>query len=72
MPALPTVTVSDAQAARCLAAWGSVAAYKEWLRGSVRDYVLAAERVRVLGPLQQQMQAALAALAADDPTAGAV
>lgn len=69
MPDLPTITVTTAQAQRCLAAWGSVESYREWLAGSVRDYVRHAERARVLEPLQQQLRDAVAALDADDPLA---
>lgn len=71
MPDLPTLTVTTAQAQRCLAAWGSVAAYKEWLADSVRRYVRGAERAAVLDPIQQQLRDALAALDADDPIDGA-
>lgn len=67
MPDLPTLTITDAQADRCLAAWGSVAAYREWLADAVRRYVRTSERAAVLEPLQQQLRDALAALDADDP-----
>jgi hypothetical protein len=39
MPDLPTITVTAAQATRMLAAFGSVANYKEWLRGRVVEEV---------------------------------
>lgn len=39
MPELPTLTVSDAQAARLMAAFGSVVDYKAWLRRQLVDHV---------------------------------
>ena len=71
MPELPTLTVTQEQADRAVAAWGSVAAYKAWLAASVRAYVLASESAAILGPLRDQMAAAQAALDADDPLEGA-
>lgn len=44
MPTLPTLTLTDAQATRCLAAWGSTENYRTWLRGQVAGFVIAAER----------------------------
>ena len=43
MPTLPTLTVTDAQANRMIAAWGSTAAYKEWLKEQVIQYVIRRE-----------------------------
>lgn len=40
MPTLPTLTVTDAQAQRITAAFGSVANYKAWLKSQVIEYVL--------------------------------
>lgn len=37
---LPTLSLDDAQAARCLAAFGDAAAYRKWLRRQVADYVI--------------------------------
>lgn len=39
MPALPTLTVTQAQADRMIAAYGSVTAYKQWLRESIAAFV---------------------------------
>lgn len=39
MPTLPTFTVTDAQAQRMLAAWGSAEEYKKWLREQIALYV---------------------------------
>lgn len=63
MPDLPTLTITGDQAQRCLAAWGSVAAYKAWLRGAVRGYVLAKEEA-------DQQAAIAAALLARNPALG--
>jgi uncharacterized NAD(P)/FAD-binding protein YdhS len=40
MPALPTFTVTDAQAQRLLAAFGSVDNYKAWLKEQLVRYVV--------------------------------
>lgn len=72
MPDLPTITVTDAQAVRCLAAWGSVAAYKSWLQGQVVDYVKGAERAAALADVLAAQQAALAAIDTTDLLDGAV
>lgn len=40
MPTLPTLTVTQAQADRLLAAFGSTAAYKEWLKDALIGYVI--------------------------------
>lgn len=39
MPTLPTFTVTQAQADRLLAAFGSVDAYKAWLKEQLITYV---------------------------------
>ena len=40
MPNLPTIFVTDAQADRLLAAFGSVENYKAWLKATLIDYVV--------------------------------
>lgn len=70
MPALPTLTITDEQAARCLAAWGSAGAYRAWLAGQVRGYVRAQERAAALAEILSAQEAALAAVDASDPIAG--
>lgn len=40
MPNLPTLTVTDAQASRITAAFGSVTAYKQWLKEKIIEHVL--------------------------------
>lgn len=43
MPTLPTLTVTDAQATRMIAAFGSAEAYRTWLKEQIIDYVVAKE-----------------------------
>lgn len=43
MPMLPSIEVTQTQADRMLAAYGSIANYKQWLTQSIIDYVLADE-----------------------------
>ena len=43
MPQLPTLTVTDVQAARIIAAFGTVEAYKEWLKERLINHVLDVE-----------------------------
>lgn len=71
MPTLPSLTITDDQAARCLAAWGSVAAYKTWLAAEVAGYVRATERAAVLADAQDAALAQLAAIDDSDPLADA-
>jgi hypothetical protein len=71
VPALPTLTITDDQATRCLAAWGSVAAYKAWLASEVAGYVRASERATVLADAQDAALAMLAAIDDSDPLADA-
>lgn len=40
MPDLPTLTVTQAQADRMIAAWGTAAAYRQWLRSKIVEYVI--------------------------------
>jgi len=64
MPALPTLTVSQAQADRLLAAFGSVAAYKQWLKDSLVQYVIDAENVSKFDAVRQDQAASEADLTA--------
>lgn len=59
MPNLPTLTVTDAQADRMLAAWGTIDHYKAWLQQQIIEFVIEAER-RVANQefMQQQNEAA--------------
>lgn len=47
MPTLPTVTVTQTQADRMLAAYGSVAAYKQWLVKQIKEYVVYQEALKI-------------------------
>lgn len=47
MPTLPTITVTQAQADRMLAAYGDVATYKRWLADQIRQYVTQIETSRI-------------------------
>lgn len=47
MPTLPTVTVTQAQADRMLAAYGDVAGYKRWLVESIKTYVVEQEAKKI-------------------------
>jgi hypothetical protein len=48
MPDLPTLTVTTAQANRMLAAFGSAANYREWLRARIVDEVKRVETRSIL------------------------
>ena len=39
MPNLPSITVTDAQLAKCIAAFTDAAGYRTWLKAAVRDEV---------------------------------
>lgn len=45
MPTLPTLTVTQEQADRMLAAYGSTTAYTDWLKNEIIDFVLNKEAV---------------------------
>lgn len=40
MPDLPTLTVTQTQADRMIAAWGSAAAYRAWLKEQIIAFVI--------------------------------
>lgn len=69
MPLLPTLNVSDEQAARCVDAWGSVAAYKAWLAHEVKEFVLAKERLAIKSRRMGEIKSDIDALT--DPMEGA-
>jgi hypothetical protein len=56
MPTLPTFNVTDAQATRITAAFGSVANYKEWLRQSIIDAVFDYERRQMQTTFDSEIQ----------------
>ena len=59
MPTLPTITVTDAQAQRMLAAYGSVDNYKKWLTKQIIEFVIRTEQFAIQQEAAQE-QAALA------------
>lgn len=71
MPTIPTLTVTQEQADRVLAAFGTVNAYKQWLAGEIRDYVRTQERLTLMETKRNETKAGLAAIDSSDPLAGA-
>ena len=65
MPTMPTIDVTQVQADRALAAFGSVANYKRWLADSVRDYVVNKERAAINLRHETQRQAEIAQIEGD-------
>lgn len=62
---LPTLTVTDAQAQRMLAAYGTTDNYKAWLRSQIIDFVKAYE----VANNTQQMELQAQQIATDVETA---
>ena len=62
MPDLPTVTVTDVQAARILAVFGTVTKYRTWLRGKVADEVRLRERDALIASKNREINDGLAAI----------
>lgn len=48
MPTLPTLTVTQAQADRLIAVFGSVDAYKIWLKQTLVEYVVRVESSKAM------------------------
>lgn len=69
MPQLPTVTVNQEQADRCIAAYGSVAAYKQWLVREISAFVLEKERLHIKSVAAHEAKAQISSLS--DPMSGA-
>jgi len=65
MPNLPTVTVTDAQAARITAAYGDATAYKAWLKQAIKDYVFRKEAEAITAKAQTDVQTKLAQVESD-------
>lgn len=57
MPDLPTLTVTQAQADRIVAAFGSVANYRTWLKEAVRDRVRNVEVEKIRAQSEADMKA---------------
>ena len=56
MPQLPTLTVTDAQAQRMLAAYGSVDNYLEWLRSQIIEFVVSQEFIAAQKSFEQTVE----------------
>ena len=67
MPNLPTLTVSDTQRARLVAAFTDAAGYKAWLKTAVRDEVQRRTARQLDEEHNAAKKAALAALDAELP-----
>jgi hypothetical protein len=65
MPDLPTLTVTDAQAKRLLAAFGGVPQYKAWLRQRLVEVVQQYERVTVSAAVQAYQDSLLEQISSD-------
>lgn len=62
MPDLPTVTITDTQAARVLAAFGTIAKYRAWLRAQVTDAVRERERAALIAAKNAEITSGLTAI----------
>ena len=67
MPNLPTLTVSDTQLARLVAAFTDAAGYKAWLKAALLDEVQRREARRLDEEANSAKAAALESLAAELP-----
>ncbi|HWT39679.1 MAG TPA: hypothetical protein VN081_00135 [Dongiaceae bacterium] len=65
MPTLPTFTVTQAQADRLLAAYGSVDNYKAWLKEQIIEYVVEVEGDVTFAQARDTVNANDASLRAD-------
>lgn len=70
MPDLPTFTVTNAQATRALAAFGSTFQYKVWLADSVRKYVRTVERQNLKSTMEADLASGLDEIDSTDPLEG--
>lgn len=67
MPTLPSLTVTDAQLAKCVAAFTDAAGYRAWLKTALRDEVLRRESRRLDEAANTAKRDALAAMESDLP-----
>lgn len=65
MPTLPTLTVTQPQADRLLAVFGSVDAYKAWLLTQLKAKVMEAELAKAKADAQAYVETKRAALEAE-------
>ena len=69
MPNLPTISVTDAQLAKCVGVFTDAAGYKAWLKAALRDEVQRRTARQLDEDANTAKRAALAALEADLPPA---
>lgn len=62
MPTLPTLAVTQPQADRLLAVFGSVESYKQWLLTSLKQAVMEAELAKARADAQAYVEGKRAAL----------
>lgn len=67
LPNLPSITVTDTQLAKCVAAFTDAAGYKAWLKAAVRDEVLRRESRRLDEEANTAKRDALAAMESELP-----
>lgn len=67
MPNLPTITVTDTQLAKCVAAFTDAAGYRTWLKAALRDEVLRREARRLDEAANTAKRDALAAMESELP-----
>ena len=67
MPNLPSITVTDTQLAKCVAAFTDAAGYRAWLKAALRDEVQRRAARRLDEEHNAAKKAALAALDAELP-----
>ncbi len=70
MPNLPTITVTDTQLAKCVAAFTDAAGYRAWLKTALRDEVLRRESRRLDEEANTAKRDALAAMESELPAPG--
>lgn len=67
MPTLPSLTVTDTQLAKCVAAFTDANGYKTWLKAALREEVLRREALRMDIAASAAKRTALNALDAELP-----
>lgn len=67
MPNLPTISITQAQLDKCVAAFTDAAGYRAWLKAAVRDEVLRREARRLDEEANTAKRDALAAMESELP-----
>ena len=67
MPNLPTISITQAQLDKCVAAFTDAAGYRAWLKAALRDEVLRREARRLDEAANTAKRAALAAMESELP-----